>query len=174
MTALKTRFEIRPERETDVPGLYDLSALAFGPGRFARSAYRVREGVAPVPALSLTAWTGEPGGGQLVGGVRFTAIKIGETDGGLLLGPLVVHPDLKGQGCGQALVTEGLARARDADFAFVLLVGDMPYYARFGFAPAAPGTITLPGPVDPARLLARELKPDALACVTGAVVARTP
>lgn len=174
MTAPQTRFEIRPEREADLSGLYALSALAFGPGRFARTAYRIREGVAPVPALSLTAWTRKDGGGQLVGGLRFTAIKIGETDGGLLLGPLVVHPDLKGQGCGQALVTEGLVRARDADFAFVLLVGDMPYYERFGFALTAPGKITLPGPVDPARLLATELKPDALTGVTGQVVAQTP
>lgn len=171
-------FDIRPETEADVSGLYALSALAFGPGRFARSAYRVREGVAPVSALSLTAWAADDrayaSAAQLVGGVRFTAIRVGEQEGGLLLGPLVVHPDLKGKGCGQALVTEGLARARESGFAFVFLVGDMSYYERFGFAPLAPGKITLPGPVDPVRLLVVELEKGALGDVTGQIVAHAP
>ncbi len=174
MIAPDKPFDIRLETEADVSGLYNLSALAFGPGRFARSAYRVREGVAPVSALSLTAWIGGEGEGWLAGGVRFTAIAVGESEGGLLLGPLVVHPDLKGKGCGRALVTEGLTRAREAGFAFVLLVGDMPYYERFGFAPAPLSKITLPGPVNPARLLVAELRADALAGVTGQVVAHAP
>ena len=70
-----------------------------------------------------------------------------------------------------ALLLEGVARARDAGFAFVLLVGDMPYYGRFGFKPAAPGTIHLPGPVDPARLLVLELEDGALDGVSGQVSA---
>ena len=140
----------------------------------------MREGVSPVSALSLTAWTQDRPAdtrsteARLVGGVRFTAISVGEREGGLLLGPLVVHPDLKGKGCGRALVTEGLKRARDAGFGFVLLVGDMSYYERFGFTQSAQGKITLPGPVDPARLLAAELEVDALAGVTGQVVAHAP
>ena len=73
-----TTFEIRPETETDIPALNALSAAAFGPGRFARSAYRVREGIAPVANLSLTAWEGA----QIAGGVRFTAIRVGDRDGG--------------------------------------------------------------------------------------------
>src|SRR5512145_1482167 len=143
-------FEIRLENGGDAPTLSELSAQAFGPGRFARSAYRVREGIPPVRTLCLC---GELDG-KLIGGIRFTAIRIGETEGAALLGPLVVDPAEKGKGYGRALVEEGLARARAEGFALVILVGDMPYYARFGFVPVPPGQIVLPGPVDPARLLA--------------------
>jgi len=162
-----TTFEIRPETAADIPALNALSATAFGPGRYARSAYRVREGIAPAPELSLTGWQK----GQIRGGVRFTAIRIGDRRGGLLLGPLVVDPAVAGKGCGKALLQEGIARARKAGFAFVLLVGDMPYYGRFGFKPAVPGTIHLPGPVDPARLLVLELAEGALDGVSGQVSA---
>ena len=162
-----TTFEIRLETAADAPALSTLSAQAFGPGRFARTAYRVREGVPPVPALSLTGWLD----GRLVGGIRFTAVRIGEGDGGALLGPLVVDPQVKGKGYGKALVGEGLVRARGEGFSLVLLVGDMPYYARFGFAPVAPGKITLPGPVEPARLLAVELAPGALEGAAGQIKA---
>jgi predicted N-acetyltransferase YhbS len=158
-------FEIRLENGGDAPTLSELSAQAFGPGRFARSAYRVREGIPPVRTLCLC---GELDG-KLIGGIRFTAIRIGETEGAALLGPLVVDPAEKGKGYGRALVEEGLARARAEGFALVILVGDMPYYARFGFKPVSPGQIVLPGPVDPARLLALELAPSALAGVKGVV-----
>jgi predicted N-acetyltransferase YhbS len=152
-------FKIRLETAGDAQVLSELSAQAFGPGRFTRSAYRVREGVPPVSALCLCGLLDE----RLVGGIRFTAINIGESEGAALLGPLVVDPAEKGKGFGRALVEEGLARARAEGFALVLLVGDMPYYGRFGFQPVPPGRITLPGPVDPARLLAVELVPGALA-----------
>jgi len=162
-----THFEIRLEAPADAPALSQLSAQAFGPGRFTRSAYRVREGVAPMPALSLTGWLD----GRLIGGIRFTAVRIGVAEGGALLGPLVVDPHVKGKGYGKALVGEGLVRAKGEGVRLVLLVGDMPYYGRFGFAPVAPGTITLPGPVDPARLLALELAPGALEGVAGRIKA---
>jgi predicted N-acetyltransferase YhbS len=161
-------FQIRHEQLSDAPLLSQLSAEAFGPGRFARAAYRVREGVAPVTALSLTGWLG----GRLVAGIRFTAVAIGAESRALLLGPLVVDPAYKGQGYGKALVSEGIARARGQDFRLVLLVGDTPYYGRFGFAPVPPGQITLPGPVDPARLLALELVPEALRGATGPIRAK--
>ncbi len=160
-----SNFEIRPETDGEAAILSRLSAEAFGPGRFARSAYRVREGVPPVAKLSLVGWRD----GRVVGGIRFTAIRIGEQNDALLLGPLVVDPAEAGKGFGRALVEEGLARAREEGFALVLLVGDMPYYGRFGFAPVRPGQITLPGPVDPARLLALELVPGALARAQGEV-----
>lgn len=160
-----SNFEIRLETDGDVPTLSQLSAQAFGPGRFTRSAYRVREGVPPVVALCLCGLLD----GKLVGGVRFTAIRIGEREGAALLGPLVVDPAVTGKGYGKALVEEGLARAKAEGFALVLLVGDMPYYGRFGFQPVPPGRISLPGPVDPARLLAVELVPGALAGVNGMV-----
>jgi predicted N-acetyltransferase YhbS len=158
-------FHIRLEEGSDAATLSQLSAEAFGPGRFARTAYRLREGVPPVAPLSLTGWLG----GRLVGGVRFTQTSVGTTDRALLLGPLVVDPAHAGKGYGRALVEEGLARARAEGFALVLLVGDMPYYGRFGFAPVPPGQITLPGPVDPTRLLALELEAGALAVAEGQV-----
>jgi predicted N-acetyltransferase YhbS len=157
-------FEIRLETDGDARVLSELSAQAFGPGRFTRSAYRVREGVLPLAPLCLCAAID----GRLVGGIRFTAIRIGDKEGAALLGPLVVDPAEKGKGFGKALVEEGLKRARGEGFGLVLLVGDMPYYARFGFKPVAPGQIVLPGPVDPARLLALELVPGALRSAIGA------
>lgn len=158
-------FEIRLETDGDAQVLSQLSAEAFGPGRFTRSAYRVREGIPPVKALCLCGLLDE----RLVGGIRFTAIRMGERSGAVLLGPLVVDPAEKGKGFGKALIGEGLARARSEGFSLVLLVGDMPYYGRFGFQPVPPGQIILPGPVDPARLLALELIPGALAATIGAV-----
>jgi len=158
-------FHIRLETDGDAPALSQLSADAFGPGRFARSAYRVREGISPVGALCLVGWCED----RLVGGIRFTAICIGEQKNALLLGPLVVDPAEKGKGFGRALVEEGLGRAKAEGFALVLLVGDMPYYGRFGFSPVRPAQITLPGPVDPGRLLAHELVPGALATASGQV-----
>ena len=158
-------FEIRLETDGDAPALSKLSAEAFGPGRFTRSAYRVREGVPPVKSLCLCGLLD----GKLVGGIRFTAIRIGASEGAALLGPLVVDPAEKGKGYGKALVHEGLARAREEGFSLVLLVGDMPYYGRFGFQPVPPGQISLPGPVDPARLLAVELVAGSLAGAAGTV-----
>jgi predicted N-acetyltransferase YhbS len=158
-------FEIRLETDGDAQILSELSAQAFGPGRFTRSAYRVREGIPPVEGLCLCGQLN----GKVVGGIRFTAIRIGEMQGAALLGPLVVDPAEIGKGYGKALVGEGLARARAAGFSLALLVGDMPYYARFGFQPVPPGQIALPGPVDPARLLALELVPGALNGASGMV-----
>jgi predicted N-acetyltransferase YhbS len=165
MTA--SSFAIRLEAPADGAALSQLSAEAFGPGRFARTAYRVREGVPPVAALCLAGWLDE----RLIGGIRFTAIRIGRADNSILLGPLVVDPVEKGKGYGKALVAEGLGRAKAYGFGLVLLVGDMPYYGRFGFQPVAPGKIALPGPVDPARLLGLELAPGALANADGLVKA---
>jgi len=161
-------FQIRVETEQDAAALSQLSAQAFGPGRFGRTAYRIREGVAPVSSLALTAWLDD----RLVGGIRFTAVTAGGEGGALLLGPLVVDPVHNGKGYGKALVAEGLARARAQGFRLVVLVGDMPYYGRFGFVPVPPGQIRLPGPVDPVRLLALELVAGALGNAAGLVQAK--
>ena len=159
------KFEIRHESDGDAPHLSQLAAEAFGPGRFARSAYRVREGIAPVAGLSLCGVLD----GRLIGGIRFTTISIGGGEGGLLLGPLIVDPVMAGRGFGKALVEEGLARASGEGFSLVLLVGDMPYYGRFGFKPVPPARITMPGPVDPVRLLYLELAPGAIEGAAGSV-----
>jgi predicted N-acetyltransferase YhbS len=162
--------DIRLEQSSDGFALSALSAQAFGPGRFARSAYRIREGIAPIARLCLTAWRE----GKLAGGIRFTGIAVGGKEGGLLLGPLVVDPAHSGQGIGRALIAAGLEGAKSQGFDFVLLVGDMPYYGRFGFAPVPPGQMTLPGPVDLARVLALEIAPGALAEMRGPVKGRPP
>lgn len=162
-------FAVRPERAEDIQALKKLAEETFGPGRFARTAHRVRER-APVAAdLSLTAWCED----ELAGSIRFTAIRVGARSGALLLGPLMVAVQWAGKGCGRVLIAEGLGLARERGCALVLLVGDLPYYKRFGFAGVSPGQITLPGPVDPARILAAELAPGALRDYEGQVAGET-
>ncbi|MGI9384524.1 MAG: GNAT family N-acetyltransferase [Methyloligellaceae bacterium] len=156
----KTALEIslRPEEAGDEPDIARLCAHTFGPGRFARTAYRVREGVVPARGLSFAARNDD----RLIGSIRFTAISIGGAEGGLLLGPLVIDPAYAGRGAGRGLIERGLEAARDRAYRLVLLVGDLTYYERSGFRVIPPGQILLPGPVDPARLLAAELVAGAL------------
>lgn len=152
------RFVVRPERAEDIQALKTLAARSFGPGRFARTAHRVRESACPVDTLSLTAWSRD----ELAGSIRFTALTIGARPGALLLGPLMVDARWAGKGCGKALMTRGHELARNAAYELVLLVGDLPYYERVGFQHVPPGQITMPGPVDFERLLAVELTSGAL------------
>jgi predicted N-acetyltransferase YhbS len=154
--------------EADVPAVSLLHAKVFGPGRFTRTAYRVREGAAPVSPFCRVALLGD----RLIAAVRFTPITIGSANGALLLGPLVVDPDFTGQGFGRRLISEAIAAAKAAGVKLVVLVGDEPYYGRFGFAPIPPGQIVLPGPVDPRRLLAAELQPGALPAYKGLIAAQ--
>lgn len=158
---------VRPPVAADLPAINALQAKAFSPGRFARTAYRVREGTAPVSPHCLVA----PSGDRLIASIRFTEIAIGGRAGALMLGPLAVEPEFAGLGHGRRLVAEGLARARQAGMRLVVLVGDAAYYERFGFVRVPPGQITLPGPADPARILAAELQPGALAQYRGVVAA---
>jgi predicted N-acetyltransferase YhbS len=111
-------------------------------------------------------------GDRMIAAVRFTDVAIGGTEGALLLGPLAVDPEFAGQGHGRQLVGEALEAARADGLRLVVLVGDEPYYARFGFRPVPPGQILLPGPVDPRRLLAAELVPGALPSYRGLIVAK--
>lgn len=158
---------VRPIAPEDLPLLAALHARVFGPGRFARTAYRVRERTEPTSKFCLLALLG----GEIAASVRFTEIFIGETPGALLLGPLAVDPRYAGLGYGKRLVAEGIAAARTAGRKLVVLVGDMPYYARFGFVQVTPGAIVFPGPVDPARVLAAELEPGSLAAYRGPIAA---
>jgi predicted N-acetyltransferase YhbS len=159
---------IRPARPEDAAAISALNARAMGPGRFARTAYRVREGArdafSPFCRVSLL-------GERLVAAVRFTAIRIGGREGALLLGPLAVDPAVANQGYGRGLVAAALEDARAAGIALVVLVGDEPYYARLGFRRVPRGQIAMPGPVDPDRLLAVELVPEALDGFRGLVSA---
>lgn len=144
--------DIRPETAADADAIDALHDHAFGPGRFARTAARLREGVPADPDLSLVAMVG----GRLAGSVTMTPIVIG-TEPALLLGPLAVDPDFENRGIGRALVRETLTRAAVGGHRLVLLVGDAPYYGPLGFGPVGPARVRMPGPVDPRRVLVAEL-----------------
>lgn len=154
----------RPERAGDCAGIESLQRAAFGPGAYTRAAFRVREQAPHEPELSLVTERG----GKLIGSVRMTPILVGDRQG-LLLGPLVVDPCCKGEGHGKALVRLALDKARAAGERFVILVGDEPYYGPLGFSRVPPKQVTMPGPVDPERLLIAELQPGAALALAGMV-----
>jgi predicted N-acetyltransferase YhbS len=155
---------ILPESPDDAPAIERLNARTFGPGRFAKTAYRIREEVAHIPELSFTARIGT----LLVGSVRLSPIVIGEAKA-LLLGPLTVEPPFRSRGIGRALMQRALEEARARGHRLVVLVGDEPYYGRAGFKAIPKGQVTMDGPVDPARLLIAELIPGAFDGVGGTI-----
>jgi predicted N-acetyltransferase YhbS len=159
-------WRIRAEREGDEAGVERLVDQGFGPGRFAKTAYRLREGVVPDSRLSFVAQDTETQ--ALLGSVRFWPVRVGDCLS-LLLGPLAVEPRLRGQGIGIALMQEGIQEAKKLSYEAVILVGDEPYYAKVGFARLPAGRVRFPGPVDPGRLLGLALKPNALVTLSGEV-----
>ncbi len=155
-------YSFSPQTDADLPAIERLTEHAFGPGRFAKTAYRLREGLPADNALSFVARVGT----ILVGANRMTPIRIGD-HAALLLGPLVVEPAFRQHGLGEILVHKSLDAARAAGHRLVVLVGDVAYYRRMGFRRAPAGRITMPGPVDPARLLYCELVEGALDDMSG-------
>jgi predicted N-acetyltransferase YhbS len=155
---------IMPETPEDGPAIEHLHERTFGPGRYARSAYRLREDIPHRLELSFTARIGT----LLVGSVRLTPIRIGAAPG-LLLGPLTIEPPFRERGIGQKLLQRALAAARQQGHRLVVLVGDEPYYAKAGFKRVPKGRISLPGPVDPARILVAELTEGAFDGASGAI-----
>ncbi len=158
---------LRPQMPDDLPAVEALHEVSFGPGRFSRTAYRIRETARVPPVIALTAWDGV----RLAGAIQFCAITIGGQRGAALLGPLAIAPDYKNMGCGLRLMRDGLAEAGRLGFELVVLVGDLPYYQRVGFGIIPAGRIALPGPADPARFLGVELAPGALSRFSGMVAA---
>ena len=157
---------IRAEREGEQTAAEKLVDLGFGPGRFAKTAYRLREGVAPDSRLSFVAEDSETG--ALLGAVRFWPIIVGERLA-LLLGPLAVEPRLRGRGIGIALMQRGIEAAGALGYESVILIGDEPYYAKVGFARLRPRQVRFPGPVDCDRILGLALKQGALDLLSGDV-----
>lgn len=155
---------IAPEREADEAAIKGLEERAFGPGRFSRTAYRLRESNTHDQALSFVARVST----LVVGSIRLTPIRIGE-DPALLLGPLTVDPAFHSKGIGRMLMEASIAAAKAAGHRLVLLVGDEAYYARVGFRRADPRRIQMPGPADPARVLMLELAEGAAAAAAGRV-----
>jgi predicted N-acetyltransferase YhbS len=160
----------RLEEETDadwweVEALYD---LCFAPGRTALSSYRLRDGVATVAELCLVLRDGD---GTLAAVIRYWPVRVGGRRV-LLLGPVAVHPTRQGEGLGGLLIHESLAEARKLGWERVLLVGDAPYYSRFGFWKI--DGVEMPPPTNPDRVLALELQPGAWEGVRGKVTKFAP
>src|SRR5580692_7895271 len=139
---------LEAETPADAEAVERLNERVFGPGRFARTAYRLRETTPTDPSLSFVARVGP----LLVGANAMTPILIGDHPA-LLLGPLIVEPVFRSRGIGEALVTASLEAARAAGAKLIILVGDEPYYAKMGFSRAPAGKVSMPGPVDPTRML---------------------
>jgi len=155
--------ELHPETGEDwweVEALFD---LCFAPGREALSSYRLREGVAPVAGLCLVAREA----GVLAGAIRYWPVRVGAAPA-LLLGPVAVHPTHQGEGLGGYLILESLERARGLGWQRALLVGDAPYYGRFGFRRLQ--DVEMPPPTNPARVLGLALTEGAWDGVAGRVV----
>ena len=140
---------VRFATDDDDAFVEELHEIAFGPGRFARTAFRVRERFPIDPKLSMIAEiNGEP-----CGSVWMTPISVARIDG-YLLGPLATHPSFRKRGAGKLLALEVTRQALErGDGSFVLLVGDQDYYCPLGWERTTPGAITFPGPVDPSRVL---------------------
>jgi predicted N-acetyltransferase YhbS len=155
---------ILPETPEDTLAIDRLNARTFGPGRFAKSAYRIREDVPHLLDLSFTARVGT----LLVGSVRLSPILIGTTPA-LLLGPLTVEPPFRDRGIGLKLIERALKEAKGRGYRLVVLVGDEPYYGKAGFRGIPKGQVTMPGPVDPARVLLAELAPGGFDGVSGKI-----
>ena len=160
-------YHLKKETEDDwweVEALYD---LCFTPGREALSSYRLRDGVDPVASLSLVARDNE---GILCGAIRYWPISIQnetETHSALLLGPVAVHPTRQGEGLGGHLIRESLLLAQDQGMTRVMLVGDAPYYSRFGFYHL--DSITMPPSTNPDRVLGYDADKAVWAAITGRV-----
>jgi predicted N-acetyltransferase YhbS len=161
-------FEIRCEEIGDVAARERLLDRCFGEARFAKTSERLREDRLPADGLALVAVDAD---GIVVGTVRLWNVSAGPGRDALLLGPLAVDPGCQGAGIGAALMRAALARATALGHRAVLLVGDAPYYARFGFSGDRTAALWLPGPYAPERFLARELVPGALDRAAGLVQA---
>jgi predicted N-acetyltransferase YhbS len=166
--------QLKPKTAPDAPSVLPLApqdaALAdalidraFGPGRFTKVSERVREFAAFAPELSFCAWRGE----RLVGVVRQWRVRVGDT-AAVFLGPIAVDAEERSGGVGGLLVEQAVAAARAAGETAIVLVGDAPYFQRFGFSAELGRAVRLPGPVDQRRVLAVAFRPEGEA-LSGAV-----
>lgn len=158
---MQTGLNVETARDRDeVEALFD---LCFAPGRSALSSYRLREGRPPVAALCLV-W--RDADAILGGAIRHWDVRIGPARA-LLLGPVAVHPTRQGEGLGGLLIRGALAKARDLGWERVMLVGDAPYYRRYGFDRL--DGVKMPPPTNPDRVLGHALIPDAWDHLSGPV-----
>ncbi len=156
---------IRQETAQDFFAREALLDLSFGAERRRKTCERLRENRLPAEGLAFAAHAD----GALVGTLRFWSIAAGDDCAALLLGPIAIDPFFRSRGLGGRMIRQGLISARNLGHTAVLLVGDAPYYERFGFSRAGAENLDLPGPVDAARFLALELQPGALDGARGLV-----
>lgn len=156
-------YELFTETPADTAEVEALLDLCFAPGRTALSSYRLREGVAPVTGLCLMLRNEF---GVLVGSIRYWPVRVGGLPA-LLLGPVAIHQTVQGEGLGALLMRESLIRAGQQGWDRVMLVGDLPYYGRFGFFRL--DGVVMPPPTNPDRVLGLDLTPGAWTGVTGSV-----
>ena len=158
-------FAIRAERSSDVVAREALLDACFGANRHTRTCQRLRDGRAPAEGLALSAVAR----GKLVGTVRLWHVSAGGVPA-LMLGPLAVEESSRQLGVGAALMDHALAAATARGHRAVILLGDAPYYERFGFSTAKTGELSLPGPFERDRLLGLELREGALNDVWGMIM----
>jgi predicted N-acetyltransferase YhbS len=156
-------YQLQEETDADWWEVEALLDLCFAPGREALSSYRLRDGVPKVAALCLVARDAD---GTLAGAIRYWPVRVGGQDA-LLLGPVAVHPTRQGEGLAGMLIRESLIEARRLGWQRVMLVGDAPYYGRFGFRRL--DRVEMPPPTNPDRVLGFDLRPGAWEGVAGKV-----
>jgi predicted N-acetyltransferase YhbS len=156
---------IEEEAPADTGARETLLDRAMGPDRVLKPSERLRAGRLPARGLSLVARDGD----KIVGSVRLWNVDAGEDCPALLLGPLAVDPKAQGLGIGSALMKAAIDRARALGHGAIVLVGDAPYYERFGFSADLTKRLKMPAPVIRKRFLGLELKPGALAGAAGKV-----
>jgi predicted N-acetyltransferase YhbS len=166
--AVEPEITIDPECAGDAAGREALLTRAMGPKWKKKSSQKLRRGRRPSEGLSFVA---RDANGLLVGTVRLWDVSLGANGpAALLLGPLAVEPALKGAGVGSALMRRAIAEAARLRHRAILLVGDAPYYARFGFSADQTGALAMPGPYEQDRFLALELTPGAIGDASGTLM----
>ena len=158
-------YEIRAERGSDVAARESLLDVCFGASRHGRTCQRLRDGRLPAEGLAFSVVAQ----GRLVGTIRLWHVDAGGR-AALMLGPLAVDPSVRALGLGAALMDHAIAAARSLGHGAIVLLGDAPYYARFGFSPEGMANLALPGPFERDRLLGLQLKPGALDGARGIIL----
>lgn len=155
-------FIIRDEDAADIIARETLLDTCFGENRFTKTSERLRDGRLPANGLAFSAVSPAPGSEKMIGTVRLWNVSAGEGCPALLLGPLAIDPACQSMGLGGALMRHAIATATHLGHRAILLVGDAPYYARFGFSAGPTTELWMPGPFERERFLALELAPGAL------------
>ena len=161
-----TSFTLAPEQSEHAEIIDSLVAEAFGPDRFHKTVYKLRDGMAPIAELG---WVALDQQGRLQASIRYWPISIGARWPAVLLGPVAVKPEMQGKGMGKALIRRTLALATSLGHRICVLVGDREYYEPFGFVNAPKLGLELPGWVDLDRFQVKTLVPGALSGVGGMV-----